>query len=290
MRDLHAGVAINLIISIALLLLSVRVGRHLTTTRRFIAAIVLLTATIAAYIFLVHDRLYLAKAIPFSGVITLTDAVTPLLACIIGLLLAGRPGQRKVPPLLILVLILAALTHLFRSATGQWALTSQLKMDWRDGVCPQTSDDTTSAASAATLLAACGLSSNEMDMANACLSQTGGTPNLGVYRGLRRATAGKPFQVVVISGGKLDDLRAVTASKEPVLISVGLPLLAKLPPGSRFDNWMPGTRHMLVLFGLKPNGKLDIGDPSVGRTEWDEADLNAVWNGEALYLSRQGSP
>jgi hypothetical protein len=50
--------------------------------------------------------------------------------------------------------------------------------------------------------------------------------------------------------------------------------------------WTPGKRHAVVVFGFLPGGKLDIGDPSVGREKWDEAALTVLWNGEGIQLSR----
>jgi hypothetical protein len=43
-------------------------------------------------------------------------------------------------------------------------------------------------------------------------------------------------------------------------------------------------RHTVVLFGVTSDGKVDIGDPSVGRELWDVADLNVLWQGNGFRL------
>ena len=47
-----------------------------------------------------------------------------------------------------------------------------------------------------------------------------------------------------------------------------------------------GKRHAVVVFGFLPNGKLDIGDPSVGRESWNTESLAVLWNGEGIQLVR----
>jgi len=158
---------------------------------------------------------------------------------------------------------------------------------WSDVVCPQTTDATCSAASATTLLHTVGIAASESEIARLCLTRREGTTMLGAYRGLRRKTEGTPFYVRVLTGTDLRALWQIVGDGGPVLLSVGIDYWQRGHIDPRYESlwgWTPGKRHAIVLFGFLPDGKLDIGDPSIGREQWKSEALSILWHGDALQI------
>ena len=107
---------------------------------------------------------------------------------------------------------------------------------------------------------------------------------LGLFRGLKIKTDDTPWQVMPFVGTR-DELRKLGVG--PVILSVGI------DPASRDDRlyqqengWIPGVNHTVVLYGFLADGKIEIGDPAVGRQTWSEKDLDLLWRGEGIYLAR----
>lgn len=156
---------------------------------------------------------------------------------------------------------------------------------WRDGVCLQTSPATCSPAAAATLLRAHGIPATEREMAGLCLTREGGTAAHGLYRGLKLKTAGTPWDVEVIDTDAAG-LRAM--SPGAAILTVRL----DRTPGtdSRYEQlwgWTPGVRHTVVFYRFTGDGKVEMGDPSVGRERWSAKDLGVLWHGEGMRLVRR---
>lgn len=249
-------------------------------------ALAALVLTLCHVLFL-SDRLVLAAWVPWSGMVVVALALPlPLVVLFLALLwprLAGTGAQRLrlVVPLVGLTLWLA-----LGSLLGAPPETSAAPPG-KDGVVIQTSDASCSAASAAALLHAAGLPATETELAALCLTRSSGTPMLGVYRGLRHKTASSPWRVRVLSLASVAQLRAATKTS-PVLISVGLDRWQRGydPRYVTQWGWTPGKRHAVVVFGFLPDGKLDMGDPSVGREKWSAESLETLWNGEGIQLVR----
>jgi ABC-type bacteriocin/lantibiotic exporter with double-glycine peptidase domain len=153
---------------------------------------------------------------------------------------------------------------------------------WSGNVCMQTSRNTCSAASAATLLKFAGIEASESEMAELCLTRRG-TTWAGLYRGLKQKTAGTGWDVEIFDA-TIDDLRA---SRQPVLLSVGL----KETPRASEDyvndwGWVPGQSHSVVLLNFLGRDTVVIGDPAVGRELWSVKDLAVLWQGEGIRLVR----
>lgn len=278
--DVLLGIALLM----ALVLGSVGLGRRGARHRHApLLALLSLVSTVTEVLFL-SDRLALAVLMPWSGVVVLALGMPlPLVVLFLTLLWPRLPSARRlvlVVPLLLLTLWLA-----LGSLWGVPPETSPAPPD-PQGVVRQTSEASCSAASAATLLAHVKLPAEERELATLCLTRNTGTPLLGVYRGLRHKTAGTPWRVRVLSHASVEQLRAACA-QGPVLISVGLDRWQRGYDRRYVTDWgwTPGKRHAVVVFGFLPNGKLDMGDPSVGREQWNVEALSVLWNGEGIQLT-----
>jgi hypothetical protein len=127
-----------------------------------------------------------------------------------------------------------------------------------------------------------GIHTGEREMMDLCLTGHDGTPQLGLFRGLKLKTRGTPYAV-----------RAFHASREELLQSSNWPvvLLVYLDPKDHVDpryekewGWTPGLGHAVTVFGRVGEDRLDVGDPSIGREEWSLDDLQVLWHGEGLRL------
>lgn len=254
-------------------------------------ALAVLALCVGHVIFL-SDRLVLARWLPWSGTVFLALALPlPLITLFLSLLWpqlgASLVAQlRRGVPLWILTLWLG-LGSFWGSPPPQIGSFPPSP----EGVIAQTSESSCSAASAATLLCRVGIPATERELAGLCLTRSAGTPLLGVYRGLCQKTAGTGWRVRVLSWASPAELEAATR-QGPVLISVGLDRWQRgYDPRYVTDwGWTPGKRHAVVVFGFLPEGKLDVGDPSVGREPWRVSSLAVLWNGEGIQLVSRTTP
>jgi hypothetical protein len=260
-------------------------GWWLARKRANVSFLILLIILTLTYTFFAYDRLFWARLLPWSGVAVLGNALLlPLVAGITGLAAPRLPGKPLRRALLLTPLLLGAMWHAFSPLLGQPPLTTPTGTD-DGGVMRQTSESSCSAASAATLLHHAQIPTTETEMARLCLTRDSGTPMLGAYRGLCQKTQQTPWRVKVLSHASLSDLKIACATS-PVLISVGLDRWQRGydPRYVTEWGWTPGKRHAVVVFGFLADGKLDMGDPSVGREQWKIESLDTLWNGEGIVL------
>ena len=88
-------------------------------------------------------------------------------------------------------------------------------------------------------------------------------------------------------------IEVVNGRIEQLLQSTATPILLRV----RFDEskhdlparwaWSSGTGHVVVLYGLGPDGRVELGDPASGRVKWTFEDLQRRWRGEGLRLIQQ---
>jgi len=286
--DLYLTTTMLVLISIAMIVVGNRAAHRLKTRPGIRTALLfVMFAAVLSFLLVLRDDLGFVRIFPGTGVPVLGEALSlPFAALLVGLLFPYLYGGRLRRILLSVLLGLAASVPLIRLFFVSPPLTRVT--GWRNGVCLQTSPSSCSAASAATLLHAFGISATEPEMAEICLTREDGTSMLGVYRGLRRKSEGTDLQVKVIAHGSIAELRRVV-TQGPVLLSVGLDRW----PGPDIDpryqrdwGWVPGMHHAVVLFGILPDGRLDMGDPSVGREKWRAESLDVLWHGQALYLTK----
>ena len=153
--------------------------------------------------------------------------------------------------------------------------------EWKANVAMQTSWATCSPAAAATLLRAEGIAVSEKTMIPLCLTDSDGTPTLGLYRGIKLISQMHDREVEVLSGTLSDLLRD---DDWPVLLAVELPFGTSDPRFVEQWGWIPGTGHSVVALGRRLDGGIVIGDPAVGLEIWTEADLSILWHGSGMRL------
>ncbi|PAY17526.1 peptidase C39 [Rhodopirellula sp. SM50] len=241
-------------------------------------------AVLATVIFLFYasGQLFWARFVPSSAAIIYTN-----LAAIFAALAAGwawrlpnvTAWRRLIMSVLLAAGSLAAIT---------WPLLSialrppPVGADrWNHGVAMQTSWATCSPAAAATLFRAERIDVSESEMIPLCLTDSSGTPTLGLYRGVK-LIAEKNGRELEIVDGTIDDL--LSDDDWPVLLAVELPYGVEDRRYVEQWGWIPGMGHSVVAFGRAPTGGLLIGDPSVGLERWSTADLDVLWHGAGLRV------
>ena len=277
MADLYSAVVLMAVVSVAMFLLGLTLGRRLAPG--VVGALALVTcAFIVGFVRFAADHLLLAKLLPFSNVIVLGDWLPPAVALLAGLAWRRIPGRAGRKGVLVVPLVLLCA---FRSGNTLFGTAPPPDDRWKRGVCLQTSQASCSAAAAATLLEAHGIDTNEAEMARLCLTREAGTPMHGLYRGLKLKTKDSPWEVEAFRG----DLSSLRREAGPVILSV------RLDPGPGVDEryarlwgWTPGVNHTVVFFGFRDDGKTEIGDPAVGRENWRVEDVAVLWHGEGIRL------
>lgn len=230
----------------------------------------------------VLDGVFVTKLLPFSNVMVLGNALPLFGAFLAGLAWARIEGTRLRKAFSVVPLLAVACYALVRPLSGS---APKARDRWQKGVCLQTSYQSCGAACAATLLKAHGIEANEAEMIEACVTRDRGTLNHGLFRGLKRKTAGTAWDAQMFSG-TLDDLRALDG--EPAILIVELQKGADVDP--RYEQewgWLPGVRHSVVFYGFNEDGRIEMGDPAIGREYWHAGALEVLWQGQALRLRRR---
>jgi hypothetical protein len=160
------------------------------------------------------------------------------------------------------------------------------KVDKR-GFCGQTSDDSCSDCAAAMLLHHHGIRADELEMAHLCLTRfKQGTPPLGLYRGVAIKAREKALRPQFVF---LQHPREFYNLHRAAIIAVGVKASAPREIKLKMENygWNPGQRHAVVILAGDKNGQwLDVADPTYGRERWPPEDLEYLWDGSALVLSK----
>lgn len=280
MGDLYLGLLVLAALSAALFGVARTIGRRVSA--RAVNRLSLLTMVVLlAYIAFVWDQTALVRWFPFSNLIVLGNWFSLEAAFLGGL----ASAQSTVP------VWRRAITVTVLQLTGVFVVVSPLLGTaprcghlWSDGVCLQTTKQTCSAASAATLLKMHGIETTEQEMAELCLTRRG-TNWMGLYRGLKKKTAETEWDVEVFTGSA-DELHSL---KTPAILSVGLSNAAQADPLYLTEfGWTPGVRHSVVLLGFVTD-LVEIGEPTpdVGRERWTHSELQELYLGQGLRLVRR---
>lgn len=283
MLDIYLAMTLMLSLSAAAGVLAARLVQSRSGRLR-LGLVALAVAGIVAHMAFLYDRLVLALMLPVPAAVVLGNLVPVFVGVVVGLVwgAAGVHVTRAAPLLTALVAVLLRVMYvpLLRHAP-------QCEDVWKDGVCIQTTQATCGAAATATLLEHYGMATTEAEMARLCLTSPEGTLRLGMYRGLLRETAGTPWTVEVFSG---DVAKLRSVADDPVILFVGLRRGQRVDPRyAREWGWTPGLRHTVVLFGFTGDGRIEIGDPSVGREKWSVEALDVLWDGKGLRLVPRGT-
>lgn len=286
MTDLYFGLAIMACVSLVVLYLTVRWTKPMTK-RAVTLTGVLAALLIVAYLRFVWNTAVLAKILPSSSIVVLSNWFPFVAAFLAGITWTHGYGTKKRRVIFGLTLYSIAFFSMVEPILGkpprclnEWQTHQQFPFP----VCRQTSGYSCTAAAAATLLRMNGIPAQESEMAELCLTRRGTTWQ-GLYRGLKLKTAGHPFRIEIIEGSLAELKRRIAG---PAVISVGI------DPDSAYSKeyiyawgWQPGMRHSVVLIRFKPDRKrVTVADPSVGFEEWTSRDLKTLWRGRAVCLVR----
>ena len=286
MTDLLFGILLMLLLAAGLFALVLRLIKDWPGWTHVCLALAAI-ADVPLYFWLFHDNLTLAKFLPFSNLVILSRVLVLDIACLAAIAWRRVPGKVWRKSLSVAALAAVGLYVLCAPLCGRARMVRDTGPGrWRDGVCIQSSKATCSAAAAAALLHAHGIASNEAEMIRLCLTNRKGTLVLGLYRGLKLKTRGTDWRVEVV-GGNLANLRKKVRAG-PLILMAGLPRGGVDDPRFERDwGWRPGQAHAVVLFGFTADSRVEIGDPSVGREHWRVEDLQVLWRGQALCLTRR---
>ncbi len=282
MTDLILGTIVLYLIAVSLFAASAWLSSRISNLGRTLSAGIALLLTVCFTIFL-YGRLVMAQILPLSSVIIVGNWIPLGLAWLAGVIWGFKkiPAWRRITVDLILAgvalyALLLPLLNIPPRAENTWS---------PDGVCLQSTPASCSACAAAMLLRQHGIDADEREMMRLCLTGHDGTPQLGLYRGLKLKTRGTPFAVRPFHAS-LDEL--IQANDWPVLLLVYLDPKAHVDP--RYEQqwgWEPGLGHAVIVFGRVGEDRFDVGDPSIGREQWSRQDLRVLWHGEGLRLSRR---
>lgn len=264
-------------------------GRWFYSDRGQRTMLLLSLSVLAAVYFLFYGsgQLFWAKLVPLSAAIIYTNfaAVFAALAAGWATRIPATPRWRRVA--------MAILLSLMSIAAIIWPLLSIAVRpppnggdDWENGVAMQTSWATCSPAAAATLLRAEGIETSEATMIPLCLTDSAGTPTLGLYRGIKMVADRFGRDVDLIDGG-IDELLA--QDDWPVLLTVRLPFGVQDRRYVDQWGWIPGMGHSVVVLGRTPDGGIIVGDPSVGLESWTEDDIRVLWHGDGIKITTESS-
>jgi len=277
MVDIYVSAVVMLALSAGLFVACMKLGRRLSR-RRAAALMAALIVGVLLYVKLFFHGPFMARLIPVSCLVVL-GAWHPFFAAAIGGLAWSnipKPVWRRLSGVTVLGAV--ALYSAWQPLLQELPRCTDVRYQ---GVSIQSSPSTCSAAAAATLLRAYGIEATEVEMARLCLSSTSGTLPWGLYRGLALKTRGTPFAVRMasITPGELRSLPG------PAIIGVMLEPGADVDPRYERDwGWRPGLGHTVVLFGFEPDGRIEVGDPGVGRERWSAEALDVLWHGDVTYL------
>jgi RNA polymerase sigma-70 factor (subfamily 1) len=227
-----------------------------------------------------HGQLSLARMLPFSNAIVLGNWI-PLGAA----LLMGIVARQRTVPRWRRLAVSGMLAALAWYTVGYDLLARGPKPRpprFSDGFCMQTTSSSCSACCAAALLMYYEIPATEGEMMDLCLTRLGGTPELGLYRGVTIKTRRTALDVEVMRHG-LESLRQVDGC--PALLLVD----AEDAVGPETGNWWRanGPDHAIVVYGFADDGKVEVGDPSCGLDRWTMNELRRRWHGDGLRLVRQ---
>jgi hypothetical protein len=284
MADLYFGVALIALLSALVFALTFYVSR---SSPRFVSdgLALLIVAGIFAYIRYAWYHTALVEFLPFSNLVILGNWFPMAASALGGLAWHRIPGQVWRKFFSVAGVIGAAAYTLIWPICGT---APRCDDAWTaDGICLQTTSRTCTPACAATLLRHYGIFATEQEMAELCLTREGTTWQ-GLYRGLKRKSAGTDWDVEVI---QCDADQVMAMAGQPLLLSVGMPRegvidqqLARAEWG-----WKPGIGHSVILLARSEHGRMLIADPApgIGREEWTANDLRLLFRGTAMRLVKR---
>jgi hypothetical protein len=236
----------------------------------------------ALFVVFLRDNVLLARCLPFSNLIVLGNWFPIAAAILAGLAWRHTPGGRLRRSWPVVGL---ALVGSYAGVQPLLGRTPVCGNQWDpQGICRQTTPHTCAAACAATVLQMHGIPATEQELSELCLTRTGTTWQ-GLYRGLKRKTAGTPYDVEVFSCNA-DDLRDLTP--DCMILTVGLRRGAQVDPiYEQQYSWTRGVLHAVLLFDFVGQDRVLMADPDVGKEQWTVGDLQVLFHRRGMRLVRR---
>ena len=245
-----------------------------------VSAEVFVCLATAAYLNLLWDRPSLSRLLPFSSTIILGNWLPIMGSFFLGVCLKTERITFLRRILLAICMVAISGYSLAKPMLGKPPVCVPVMYDRTLDF--QTTDQTCSAACAASLLRLHGVSANEKELANLCLTRHG-THWLGVYRGLKLKTAGTTWDVVA------DEV----SMQELLTGKLGTGILALsfhvAESGRTCDpEWGFGSDvgHSVLILKSHSPAVLEVFDPApdYGFETWNKDVLASVRNGIMLRL------
>lgn len=282
MGDLYLGLLLLIVLDVALFIAGRAVGRRVSTPVSNIIALLSIVAIIT-YAVCLWDHIALATLLPFSNLVIIGNWYLLAAGFLGGIVASQRRIALKRRWLSVSGLQCAAIVTAVFPILGT---APHCDNQWDEtGICFQTTPQTCSAASAATLLRMHGIEATEQEMAELCLTRHG-TNWMGLYRGLKKKTAGTDWDVDV-SACSANELHAL---HQPAILSVGMPPTDDLDRRTLAEfGWTPGVRHSVILLGFTNDDLVEIAEPTigVGRERWSVSSLHEFYLGQCVRLVRR---
>lgn len=295
MTDLYLGLVIMILLGGVMFALTLRVTRK--APMWLVDGLAgLVVVGIAVYARWIWEDLFVARLLPFSNLIVVSNWFPLAAGMLAGLawrrignkpakflgLGKGEYGSTPRKALVATVLFAAGAFSLIWPILGSPPICDN---DWQGDICMQTTPATCSPAAAATLLQNYGVYASEQEMAELCLTR-GGTSWKGLYRGLalKGGPVGRRVDVAQIS---IDTL--IEGFVEPCILQCELKMDAAGDDlAYQMEGWVPGQPHSLVLLDVQRHSRMGdlfwIADPSNRLEVWSREDLARLWQGQTLRL------
>jgi hypothetical protein len=276
MNDILLGITMLGSLSVCLAWCAGTASRHVKSRWINTTAAVVFIGTLA-FSLTIHGRLVLTRILPFSNVIVLGNWIPLGSSFLIGIVLGHRaiPKWRRAA----VSVMLASLAWYTVADDLIVAAPNPARPSFHRGVCVQTTPASCSPCCAVTLLMHHGIQSNEQEMMDLCLTRGSGTPELGLYRGLKLKTRGTHLEVRVIHDN-LDFLKQPDNCPAIVLVATG----KDGEDARRSVRLYRHPNHAIVVYGIGESGMVEVGNPSTGRSRWTVDDLRRRWRRSALSL------
>ena len=272
------------IAAVAVFLLSARVTQRVSPRVSEVAGCVIM-GLLFYYIYELWYDVRISRWLPYSNLILVGNWL-PLLAAALAAIVWHRPASSYARRMTCVAGLASAAAYSFVYPLLGSAPACGNRWDSL-GTCLQTTQQTCSPASAATLLKQYGIPATEQEMAELCLTRHG-TSWQGLYRGLKLKTAGTPYDVEVVH---CSDSQLHQLADRPLILSVGLSRGARSDSDyTREFGWQPGVNHSVVLLRFDSSGNAVIADPSLEmcREHWPSDMLHTLWRGYAFRLVERG--
>lgn len=285
MTDIYSGMCLMLLLSAACFAATRRAARGVPFWVCDLSGAIIVAA-ICAHIRWLWDDVRLAQWLPYSNLIVVGNWYFPLAGVLAGL--AWRRIETSVVRrwAVLILLLSSSLYTCVQPVLGAPPLCrSRSERSVEGRLFYQTTTSTCAAAAAATLLSHYGISTDEQEMAELCLTRHGTTWK-GLFRGLKLKTSQSRWSIEVFHG---DGDELPRDHLYPVILWAELSPSHPNAAAYRAEwGWIPGTTHTVVVLRQIRPGEYLIHDPVAGKEVWTEEELDLLWTGEGMRLVQRG--